>query len=104
MIYILSIIFNEILTPANDKKQELGMSVKDFHKFLTSDEQLHSFGTCVQTVDILSLHGGTGGAVGNGDHRRLAKQYVQQRSALVVDGENCLDRLYGGYFSGEHFH
>ena len=22
----------------------------------------------------------------------------QQRVALVLDGENCLDRLYGGYF------
>ena len=86
------------------------MSVKDFHNFLTSDEQLNSFGTCVQTVNILSLHGGAGGAVpgsasGANQHRRglhaaAAKQQVQQRSALVVDGENCLDRLYGGYFPG----
>lgn len=76
------------------------MSVKDFHNFLTSDEQLESSGgKCVQTVDILGLHGGAGGNLGSAGSR-LSKQYVQQRSALVVDGENCLDRLYGGYFSG----
>ena len=27
---------------------------------------------------------------------------VQNRVALVLDAESCLDRLYGGYFPGIH--
>ena len=62
------------------------MSVKDFHAFVSSDDPALGLGSkCVKTVNLLNLvHGGKTG----------------QRTALVVDAENCLDRLYGGFFSG----
>ena len=28
---------------------------------------------------------------------------VQNRVALVLDAESCLDRLYGGYFPGRYY-
>ena len=65
------------------------MSVKDFNAFVSSDDPaLGVGGKCVKTVNLLNLvH--SGGKTG-------------QRTALVVDAENCLDRLYGGYFSGNY--
>ena len=60
------------------------MSVKDFVSFLSTDPQLADVGRTVKTVDLLNLskssrtqHNMSGG---------------RPRSALVVDGEDCLGR------------
>ena len=77
------------------------MSVHSFQSFISSDEQLLSFGSCITQVDLLSLNeeGGRGNYNrGRGYHGHAHKSRV----ALVVDAENCLDRLYGGYFSGNY--
>ncbi len=73
------------------------MSVKDFHAFLTSDSQLASFGRCAKTVDLLNLTRSVPSS--SSAESSSSSSDVRPRTALVVDGENCLDRLYGGYFS-----
>jgi hypothetical protein len=80
------------------------MSVKDFHSFLSTDPQLVSFGRCVRTVDLLNFAKSASGAAASalGSTTGSAKPvhpHLKPRTALVVDGESCLDRLYGGYFS-----
>lgn len=69
------------------------MSVKDFQTFITSDPQLQSFGCVGGQVNLLELDGDAGSK-----RKGRGGQMVQNRVALVMDGEQCLDRLYGGYF------
>lgn len=39
-----------------------------------------------------------------GRNRNRAQQNQPNKLKLVVDGECCLDRLYGGYFSGMYLY
>ena len=72
------------------------MSFKEFQQFisLAHDKGLASGSSqkAVKSVNLLRLVTG---------HDREPSPR-QTRVALVVDAESCLDRLYGGYFSGEH--
>jgi len=62
--------------------------VQEFQKFMASDAQLKAFGNCVNQVNLFSLD----------PDRPVSFNQRPNRVALVVDGESCLDRLYGGYF------
>ena len=56
------------------------MSVKDFVTFLSTDPQLADVGRTVKTVDLLNLS-------------KTSKSHMsggRPRTALVVDGEDCL--------------
>ena len=91
------------------------MSVKDFQAFIAADEDLNATHRCTKTVDVLRLHrelvqgsnDSAGGREGSGGASTAAQQQRQQnrggapaaRVALVLDSAQCLDRLYGGFFS-----
>lgn len=68
------------------------------------DLQIFLDGNCVQggsvPVDLLKI----ARLVAQRQRNRVMKGQQLHNSAklrLVLDGECCLDRLYGGYFSGE---
>lgn len=63
------------------------MGIQALHKFI----EANCPGACVP-VDLLKI--ARTAAV-----RRTRQPYLGNRLCLVVDGECCLDRLYGGYFS-----
>lgn len=72
------------------------MGIQDLQAFLD--------GNCVQgcsvPVDLLKI----ARLVAQRQRNRVIKGQQLHNSAklrLVLDGECCLDRLYGGYFSGE---
>lgn len=75
------------------------MGIQDLQAFLD--------GNCVQggavPVDLLKI----ARHVMLRQRSRMGKSQQQQHNSailrLVLDGECCLDRLYGGYFSGEFF-
>jgi len=72
------------------------MSIKDFQSFISGgDQQLlaASGSTVFRNVSLTDM-----GAVGGGGGKRGGGGGARERVALVLDGENCLDRLYGGYF------
>lgn len=79
------------------------MSVKDLLNFISSDPQLSS-GNCVQKVNLLKLNGPQGLELNRKSRGRGMPMNVapvtQSRVALVLDAENCLDRLYGGCYPG----
>ena len=56
------------------------MSVKDFVSFLSTDPQLADVGRTVKTVDLLNLSKSSKAHMSGG----------KPRTALVVDGEDCL--------------
>ena len=61
----------------------------DLQTLIESDPVLCKAG--VSTVDLVkTAWTGGGGGLGSSTPNRLA---------LVLDGESCLDRLYGGYYS-----
>ena len=60
------------------------MSVKDFVTFLSTDQQLADVGRTVKTVDLLNLSKSSKAQIMSGG---------KPRTALVVDGEDCLGRL-----------
>jgi len=62
--------------------------VQEFQKFMGSDAQLKANGNCVNQVNLFALD----------PERPVSFNQRPNRVALVVDGESCLDRLYGGYF------
>jgi len=62
--------------------------VQEFQKFMANDAQLKAFGNCINQVNLFSLD----------PDRPVSFNQRPNRVALVVDGESCLDRLYGGYF------
>ena len=76
-------------------------SVHAFQTFINEDKQLHSFGECLRTVDLLRLNESDGGVVGGAasSRNRMLDARSRSRVALVVDAEDCLDRLYGGFYS-----
>ena len=57
------------------------MSVKDFVTFLSTDPQLADVGRTVKTVDLLNLSKASKAQIMSGG---------RPRTALVVDGEDCL--------------
>ena len=83
------------------------MSVKDIQSFISTDADLLKVGNCVGKVNLLKLHlppvvddgrkqpRGRGMPI-NGQMNPM----VQSRTALVLDAEHCLDRLYGGCYPG----
>jgi hypothetical protein len=83
------------------------MSVKDIQSFISTDALLVAAGTCVNKVNLLKLHvpavidasrkqpRGRGMPL-NGQMNPM----IQSRTALVLDAEHCLDRLYGGCYPG----
>ena len=78
------------------------MSVKDFQSFISTDRQLLN-GSCVRNVSVTELgvaSGAKGGHANKGPMMHGGRHHHQHRErvALVMDAENCLDRLYGGYF------
>ncbi len=74
------------------------MSVRSFQSFLSSDHQLLSFGTCVRDVDLLRLNREVQEEEQAQGRASGPAAAASPRVALVVDGEDCLDRLYGGFF------
>ncbi len=77
------------------------MSVHSFQNFICSDEQLRTFGTCVRDVDLLRLSQELREeeTMLRGASASAKMMVSNPRVALVVDGEDCLDRLYGGFYS-----
>ena len=63
------------------------MGIADLQSLIEADPVLSKVG--VKTVDLVKT-AWTAGGTGLGAPNRLA---------LVLDGEGCLDRLYGGYYS-----
>lgn len=71
-------------------------NVKDFLGFMTGDQQLlASSSGIVRSVSLTDLGLPSEPRKPGHGHRPLP---ARQRVALVMDGEQCLDRLYGGYF------
>ncbi|XP_064078326.1 constitutive coactivator of PPAR-gamma-like protein 1 homolog [Macrobrachium nipponense] len=69
------------------------MAIQDLQRFLESQVP----GACVP-VDLLKIARSV--AVRRGNPRNIPRGgYVHSPLTLVVDGECCLDRLYGGFFS-----
>ena len=76
-------------------------NVKDFQTFITGDQQLlASSAGIVRNVNVTDLGMTTPAAAPGGAKgaQRGGGPGTRQRVALVMDGEQCLDRLYGGYF------
>lgn len=71
------------------------MVIQDLQRFLESQVP----GACVP-VDLLKIAKSVG--VRRGNQRGVPRGgYGPAPLTLVVDGEYCLDRLYGGFFSGQ---
>lgn len=69
------------------------MAIQDLQRFLESQVP----GACVP-VDLLKIARSV--AVRRGNPRNVPRGgYIHSPLTLVVDGECCLDRLYGGFFS-----
>lgn len=90
------------------------MSVKDFQAFIAADPQILATGNCVKKVNLLKLHVPPGGIDAAASRKPRGRgmplnmnpmaAMTQSRVALVLDAEQCLDRLYGGCFPGTcHF-
>lgn len=73
------------------------MGVQDLQKFI---ESKNVSGGAVN-VDLLRIAGTLAQKSNQGNRNRNGNQNTQNKLKLVVDGECCLDRLYGGYFSGK---
>lgn len=75
------------------------MGIQDLQLFLDSN----SVPGASVPVDLLKI----GRNISQRQRSRVVKGQPQQvtgpKLRLVVDGECCFDRLYGGYFSGELF-
>ena len=73
------------------------MGIQDLQVFLDSN----SVPGASVPVDLLKI----GRNISQRQRSRVVKGQTQQGAGpklrLVVDGECCFDRLYGGYFSGE---
>lgn len=67
------------------------MGIKDFQNFIEKDPVLSKVG--VNGIDLVK----TAWKMNKG--KGQIPSLAPNRLALVVDGENCLDRLYGGYYS-----
>ena len=84
------------------------MSVKDILSFISTDADLLRVGTCVSKVNLLKLQlppvldEGRKQARGRGMplNGQMNQATIQSRTALVLDAEHCLDRLYGGCYPG----
>lgn len=71
------------------------MAIQDLQRFLESQVP----GACVP-VDLLKIAKSVGFRRSN--HRNAPRGlFGHVPLTLVVDGEYCLDRLYGGFFSGK---
>lgn len=71
------------------------MAIQDLQRFLESQVP----GACVP-VDLLKIAKSVG--IRRSNHRSAPRGlYGHVPLTLVVDGEYCLDRLYGGFFSGK---
>jgi hypothetical protein len=84
------------------------MSVKDFQNFISADPQLVAVGSCIKKVNLLKLNVPAGVDVNRKPRGRglpingpPIAPMAQSRVALVLDAENCLDRLYGGCYPGD---
>ena len=66
----------------------MGMGISDLQTLIETDSVLSKSG--VKTVDLVKT-AWTGLEAGGSS--------TPARLALVLDGESCLDRLYGGYYS-----
>ena len=81
------------------------MSVKDIQDFILKDSEISCAG-CVKKVNLLKLNEPQRpDAIRKPKARGLmpppsVPQSNQPRTALVLDAENCLDRLYGGCYPG----
>lgn len=68
------------------------MGVKFLHDLFFNDKIVSNFPNNVVAVDLLHLA------------KMITKNSISQRKtdklSLVVDGECCLNRLYGGFYSG----
>lgn len=84
------------------------MGIKDLQNLILNDETLCAAG--VQTVDLVKAAWNLQNThqvrdCGDNHANCMRQGHVQSlmagpnRLALVVDGEHCLDRLYGGYYS-----
>jgi hypothetical protein len=80
------------------------MSVKQLQSFICEDPQIS--GTCVKKVNLLTLNVPASGLGADFNRKPRAQKppvpaMAPSRVALVLDAENCLDRLYGGCYPGE---
>jgi len=67
------------------------MGIRDFQSFIERDSELCKVG--LSSLDLVKTAWKLTKLQGQ------APALAPNRLALVVDGENCLDRLYGGYYS-----
>jgi hypothetical protein len=80
------------------------MGVQDLQSFLEGPQVA---GGSVP-VDLLRIARGLAQGQAHQQHRGgrsgASQNAASNKLSLVVDGECCLDRLYGGYFSGMDFY
>lgn len=75
------------------------MGIQDLQIFLESGS---ISGSCVP-VDLVRMAKTIQQRMGKYAQKKGSPNMLSKFS-LVVDGECCLDRLYGGYFSGKFFY
>lgn len=74
------------------------MSVKDLQDFISADPLVLENGLCVRKVNLLKLSGDRKGRGRGAAPGAMPLPMGQPRTALVLDAEHCLDRLYGGCY------